>query len=53
MMRILRTAAVLVLAVLLVAGVAIYLQQPSGGKAPAKILTAMAATIMRPKGWWS
>jgi membrane fusion protein, heavy metal efflux system len=36
MMRILRTAAVLVLAVLLVAGVAIYLQQPSGGKAPAK-----------------
>lgn len=36
MMRILRTAAVLVLAVLLVAGLAIYLQQPSGGKATAK-----------------
>ena len=36
MMRLLRTAAVLIFAVLLVALVAIYLQQPSGGKAPAK-----------------
>ena len=35
MMRFVRNAAVVLLALLLVAGLAVYLQQPSGGKAPA------------------